>query len=259
MAPRSASEPGRNGARVRPLRRTEKISQVIARDIVRQIYDAEMAPGTRLPSEAQMLSEYDVGRASLREALRILEANGLISMRPGPGGGPVVGEASALEFGRVATLYFQMAGMTWGELAEARLIFEPICARLAAERRDPALIEALKEVDADARKRGHDDDRVYLETGRDFHRLVSELSDNRILNLFSRSLDDIFHDRVEVGMLFPKADRHKVIDVHGAIGQAIIDGDADLAEHLMREHMREYTDYVKTRYSALMDEVIDWR
>ena len=84
MARRSAPEP-RNGARVRPLRRTEKISQVIARDIVRQIYDAQMQPGTRLSSEAQMLSEYDVGRASLREALRILEVSGLISMRPGPG------------------------------------------------------------------------------------------------------------------------------------------------------------------------------
>jgi DNA-binding FadR family transcriptional regulator len=232
---------------------------VIARDIVRQIYDAQMQPGTRLSSEAQMLSEYDVGRASLREALRILEVSGLISMRPGPGGGPVVGEASPLEFGRIATLYFQMAGMTWGELVEARLILEPICARLAAERRDPALIEALKRVDADARKRGLDDDRVYLETGRAFHRLVSELAGNGILNLFGRSLDDIFHDRVEVGMLFPPAERGKVIEVHGAIGQAIVDGDADVAEHLMRKHMREYTDYMRSRYSALMDDVIDWR
>jgi DNA-binding GntR family transcriptional regulator len=60
-------------------------------------------------------------------------------------------------------------------------------------------------------------------------------------------------------MLFPPTDRTKVIDVHGAIGQAIIEGDAELAEHLMRKHMREYIDYVKTRYPALMDEVIDWR
>jgi DNA-binding GntR family transcriptional regulator len=56
-----------------------------------------------------MLRRYQVARASLREALRILETHGLIRIKPGPGGGPVVSNGSTADFGRMATLFFQVA------------------------------------------------------------------------------------------------------------------------------------------------------
>ena len=85
-----------------------------------------------------MIEEYGVGRAFVREALRILEVQGLISIKAGPGGGPVVAEVSTRDFGRMSTLYFQVGGMTFRELigsdydgADAR------CPRGRATRRRP--------------------------------------------------------------------------------------------------------------------------
>ncbi len=243
---------------VRPLRRGAKVSEAVARDILRRIRDEQLKPGMQLPSEAEMLADYGVGRASLREALRILEVHGLISIRAGPGGGPVVAGVHTEDFGRMATLYFQVGGMTFRELIEARLILEPVAARLAAERNDPELLAQLMEAAGVQRGAVVADDVTYLRTSRDFHRLIAQMAGNRILHLFSLSLEDIFHDRVS-GMLFPVSRRGEVVAAHRAIANAISRGQAAHAEKLMRDHMSEYAEYVKRRYPALWDEVVDWR
>ena len=133
---------------VRSLQRPEKVFEVVARDIVREIQSKHLEPGSMLAPEAQMLVEYNVGRGSLREALRVLEVHGLIAMKPGPKGGPVVGEVTSSSFGRMASLYFQAGAMTFNELMEARTTLEPTLARLAAERRDPEGLRLLMEAAA---------------------------------------------------------------------------------------------------------------
>lgn len=236
------------------IKRGLKVGEAVAQDIVRKIGTEGLAPGTPLPSEAQMLEEYGVGRGSLREALRILEVNGLISIKPGPGGGPIVVGSSPAAFGRMGTLYFQAGRMTFRELMEARLVMEPVMARLAAERPDP---EKLSQLVTIAEGTPLDNDAGYLDHSGDFHRLVASMSGNGMLNLFSASLGTIFHGRVG-GLFFPKTRRAKVRQAHVAVAKAIADGDADLAESLMREHMVEYADYVKRRQPALMTEIVGW-
>src|SRR3569833_2030845 len=232
-----------------------KVAEAIAQDIVRKIGAEGLQPGTPLPSEAQKIEEYGVGRGSLREALRILEVHGLISIKPGPRGGPIVAEVSAASFGQMATLYFQAGRMTFRELMEARLVMEPVMARLAAERRDAGMVERLGGIAEDTPL---DDDDGYLNYSGDFHRLVASMSGNGMLNLFSGALGHIFHDRVS-GLFFPKARRAKVRQAHAEIAKAIAAGDADRAETLMREHMQEYATYVRRRQPALMNEVVGWR
>lgn len=237
------------------IKRTLKVGEAVAQDIVRKIGAEGLAPGTPLPPEAQMLEEYRVGRGSLREALRILEVHGLISIKPGPGGGPVVAGVSPAAFGRTGALYFQAGQMTFRELMEARLVMEPVMARLAAERSDP---EKLSQLVTIAEGTPLESDDGYLNHSGDFHRLVASMSGNGMLNLFSASLGTIFHGRVS-GLFFPKTRRAKVREAHAAVAKAISAGDADLAESLMREHMEEYADYVKRRQPALMNEIVGWR
>lgn len=67
-----------------------KRSEMLASEIVEEIVSKALQPGDMLSSEATMVDQYDLG-ASLREAVRLLEAQGLVTMKPGPGGGPVVG------------------------------------------------------------------------------------------------------------------------------------------------------------------------
>src|SRR4051812_15785186 len=87
-----------------------KTSESVARDIARDIIEARLTTGDALPPETAMLQQYGVSRESLREALRLLEVQGLISIRRGPGGGPVVGTVDPANIGRVLTLFFYMAG-----------------------------------------------------------------------------------------------------------------------------------------------------
>jgi len=92
-------------------------------EILSDIVDRELAPGAKLAPQAEMLEEFQVGRASLREALRILETHGLITIKPGPGGGPVVSGVHGADFGRMATVgdfskcLFQPRN--WGAMAES--------------------------------------------------------------------------------------------------------------------------------------------
>jgi DNA-binding FadR family transcriptional regulator len=213
-----------------------------------------LAPGTQLPPEAKMLEEYRVGRGSLREALRILEVHGLISIKPGPRGGPTVDQVHTENFGRMATLYFQMDGVTYADLVDALEILEPRLAALAAKRHDPRLAAEMSRFTRPART----DDEEYVRDAADFHRLVAAMSGNPVMSLFGQSLTDIVRDRLSPP-LFPKSRRPAVVNVHCAIARAVIDGDADRAEELMREHMSEYAAYVRRRHPGRMREVVDWR
>lgn len=234
------------------MKRQSKVSEEVAADLLNRICSGEFPVNGRLPSEAQMLQEYGVGRASLRESLRILEVHGVIRIKAGPGGGPVVMQHSSADFASMAKVFFQLEGMTYAEVVEARLLLEPFFARMAAERRDPEKLETLLTATLSL----HDDD-TYLDTSSNFHRLIGSMSSNRLLDLFAHALADIFHERVK-GFLYPPEERAKVVKEHGAIADAIQAGDGELAERLMREHMEEYSNYVRDRYPALLDEVVRW-
>ena len=83
-----------------------------------------------------MLDQYDVSRESLREALRLLEVQGLVAIRRGPGGGPTVCTVDPANLGRVSTLYYHLAGATYRELWEAWILAESILAERAAANPD---------------------------------------------------------------------------------------------------------------------------
>src|SRR5437764_3910532 len=121
----------RTGASDAVLRRL-KTSESVARDIARDIMEAGLTTGDALPPEAAMLQQYGVSRESLREALRLLEVQGLISIRRGPGGGPIVGAIDPANPGRASTLFFYMPGATYREQLEARIIGEGVLAEMAA-------------------------------------------------------------------------------------------------------------------------------
>lgn len=238
---------------------TEKVSEAVARAIVQDIVSRDLAPGTMLPPESEMLEHYRVGRASLREALRILEVHGLISIKPGRGGGPVVARVSPVHYGRMSTLYFQAARATFQELMDARLIIETMMAAVAARHRDQTTDEALDRalgltheaidaVDAPA----------YLDAASEFHAIILTLSGNRVLSLIGTALKDIFAERVGTA-LFPQDYRRTIAEQHDAIASAIREGDAERAEELMRSHMIEYRAALSQRMPGLMDEIVDWR
>ena len=84
------------------------------------------------------------------------------------------------------------------------------------------------------------------------------MSGNPVLDFMGRALKDIYMNRVS-DMVFPIAEREKVEHDHAAIADAIVNGEADEAESLMRDHMVEYVKYAEQRHPGILDQVIDWR
>ncbi|GAB3079914.1 FadR/GntR family transcriptional regulator [Intrasporangium mesophilum] len=235
------------------LRRTEKVSQSVAREIVRTIVEERLEPGSVLPAEAEMVHEFGVGRASLREALRLLEVQGLVAMKPGPGGGPVVGAADATHFGRMATLFFQLAGATFADLLEARIALEPMMVHQLTEAQDPDLIGVLEGLlGADL-----EDERSYVERAVGFHDLIASSTKNPVLNLVSSAIIHCYAARVP-GASFPAGRRHEVVNEHLAILRAVVGRRPDEAEALMRQHMESTRADVLARYPGLLDELVGW-
>ena len=235
-------------------RRSEKVAGVVARQIVRHIADEQLPPGTVLESEGAMLRRYAVSRASLREALRILEIQGLVRIKPGPGGGPSVCEVDSADFGRMATMYFQVLGVRFWDLVEARLSIEPFMAALAARRHEPAEVEELRDIIAWGNRTESDSE--WLTASHAFHAKVLDMSGNQLLSLVACAFKDIYTDRVST---LNFKNHGPVREAHERIADAISAGDEQVAYQLMREHMEEYAQKTAEGNPSLMDEVVDWR
>lgn len=256
MEPES-STPSAAASPARAPRRAVKVAESVAREILHDIADRQLPPGATLPSEAEMVETFDVARASLREALRILEVYGLIRIKPGPGGGPVVADIDSKDLGQTLTFYLQASGVTFREVMQARLILEPIMARAAAERDDEGVRASLRRGIDEARGVMDKDDQQYLNVATGFHDVISGASGNRVLDLLARSLKDIYVARVR-SVIYAPDDRVKLLHDHEVVAEAILSGDGDKAEALMRDHMVEYVQIFEDRFPGFMDEEIDW-
>jgi GntR family transcriptional regulator, transcriptional repressor for pyruvate dehydrogenase complex len=244
-------------ARLREARRRAKISQIVAAEIVRYVVDERVEEGDRLPTEAEMLEEFGVGRGSLREALRLLEAYGLISIRQGQNGGPVVATLRPQDLSRTLSFYFHLTGATYAELTEARLFIEPAMARLAAERQHPEHMRQLRET-TEREQQASLDDPEYLACADEFHYVVSGMSGNRVLDLLGRGLRTMFQERVGYGSVLPDESRRRNRQVHRQISDAILAGEGAKAERLMARHLRDLAVALDGRLPHLSSDRITW-
>ena len=243
-------------ARGRGTQRGAKVSESVAREILEDVVARGLPPGTKLPPEAQMLETFRVGRASLREALRILEVHGLIRVRPGPGGGPVLADVDAADFGRTATFFFHARRARVHDLLEARLVLEPLMARLAAERVTAEVRDLLRANLASAELFLDDPGPRWGQLAGEFHALVTGLSGNPVLDLLAGSLNAIHTDRVRP--MFPVGGRDGVLRAHRRIAESIMDGDADRAEQLTWSHVQDLVARLAILDPTIPDTLIDW-
>jgi GntR family transcriptional regulator, transcriptional repressor for pyruvate dehydrogenase complex len=241
----------------RASRRRSKISHFVAGEIVRDIVEQDLKEGDHLPTEAAMLEEFDVGRASLREALRLLEAYGLIAIRQGHAGGPVVASVSPDDVARSLSFYFHLTGASYGELMEARLIVEPVMAGLAARRQDPEQMAHLREVVEREQNASFDED-VYVKRADEFHYVVSGMSGNRVLDLIGRALRTLYQEGTASGALLPAKARPQTREKHDQIAAAILAGEAEKAESLMTEHLQTLSEAQFKRTPRLRGERVGW-
>ncbi|SEG88520.1 DNA-binding transcriptional regulator, FadR family [Thermomonospora echinospora] len=240
---------------VRQAVRSPKTAELIASQLRRVIVRGELRPGDRLPSEAQLMERFGVSRPTLREAFRILESESLISVLRGSRGGARVTAPQAAVASRYVSLLLQVRNTTIADVYEARMVLEPACARLLAQRRTDADLRDLRDhiehLHQVVENRGRTADP--LEWSRltyRFHELVLQRSGNRTLALHGELLHDIvsthmaitvsrdIHDPATIG-LFRRTVRsyRKLVDLVEA-------RDSEGAERHWRTHMEAAAEWL---------------
>lgn len=242
-------ETPRTGRRARP-RKPVILAEAIADGIV----SSRLSPGDRLPIEADMVAQYGAGRASIREALRILEAEGIVETRVGAGGGAFVSEPRREAIARPLSVLMRTSRIGLREILEARLLIEPALAASAAANCTPeqglqlhAANEALERVDE-----GGEDWRRH---NRELHSLIAEIADNRLLALMWDILSMIA-DGHDAGVRYHAGALHEAEAAHRKILGAIASGDSEAAESAMRVHLQAMSDHVTRYYPQLLGEPV---
>ncbi len=236
-------------------RRAAKTAETVAAAIVRDIVSRNLNPGDTLPSEAAMLAHYRVSRASLREALRLLEVQELIRLKPGPGGGPIVSAVDPRNLAKISTLYLHLGGATYQELFEAQLVMAPISAERAARNSDRELVRAtLKPFLIEEQPvQGPS----YWTVTNEFHGSVEALGGNRVIELLTRIVGSIWHEHI-VTRMDTQAIREKIHEEHRDIAKAIIAKQPTKAGRLMHDHFAGVVAEYSRHWPGRFDELIEW-
>lgn len=236
-------------------KRTAKRAETVAAAIVSDIVSRRLRPGDTLPPESAMLVNYQVSRASLREALRLLEVQEIIRLKPGPGGGPVVSAVDPRNLARVSALYLHLGGATYTELFEAQLELAPLCAELAARNPDRELVSRrLAPYMASSLPV---EGQAYWDATNGFHGTVEHLASNRVIELFARTVSHLWHEHV-VTRMDTTGFREQILDDHRRIARAVVSGQASRASRLMREHFAGLQERYVGYWPARFDELIEW-
>lgn len=234
--------------------RLPRMAELVALNLRRRIIGGDLPDGAELPREAELLEEFGVSRPSLREALRILETEGLIRIRRGKIGGGVIRRPTAQSTAYHLGLTLQSHGATLRDLAQARVVLEPACAGFAAgqdARSRKRLAEQLGML-IDANEACIGQSYEFTEKALEFHAAIVEHCGNTTVALLAGSLEAVWSSQerfwaqqVASDGGYPQDKYQKdVIRAHRRVAEAIAKGDVETATHLMKNHLAKSQPYV---------------
>jgi GntR family transcriptional regulator, transcriptional repressor for pyruvate dehydrogenase complex len=222
---------------VRPVRVYERVVQEIEEAIQR----GELSPGDRLPSERAMMEQFGVSRSTIREALRVLERDGLVRSRGGDPNGPVVLSVSTDGLRRALTLLTRGRNLDLAELLQFRMLIEGGAARLAAMRHtdgDLALLDARLAAMEAACDRG--ETTTFSQADLDFHDAVARITENGLLQVANEVVRAVVLQLVAGKVADADDERSQMrenCDRHAEVLAAIRAGDGERAAYLSRVHI----------------------
>jgi DNA-binding FadR family transcriptional regulator len=213
-----------------------KLAEVVASRIHDDIAARGWQVGSVLGSEADLLARYEISRAVLREAVRLLEYHSVARMRRGPGGGLIVAAPESQASIDTMALFLEYQGVTADDLRIVRDAIElGIVARVTERHADDEVAARLAAAVRWATEGPADEPRK----ADFFHSELAELAGNPVLSLFLRIITELFR-RHAAGQDRPlPGDKaaEEVQHVHQRILDAILEGDAGIARHRMRRHL----------------------
>jgi GntR family transcriptional repressor for pyruvate dehydrogenase complex len=236
-----------------------RIAETVAGELRRQIVDGELADGDLLPPQAVLVERFNVSLVSLREALRILETEGLVSVRRGNQGGAVVHAPAKASAAYTLGLLLQSEHVLLDDLGSALRDLEPTCAALAAQRTDRAqtIVPELARLNAQMSE-NLEQAPLFTDLGRQFHDALVRGCGNSTIIAVVGSLEALWssHDqhwaerRSATGGYPSIAERKAVLKSHTALTEAIERGDPERARRVASRHLVGAQTYVLSENSS---------
>lgn len=217
--------------------------QMVLANIERKLTARELRPGDRLPPERELAAQLGASRTAVREALRVLQAQGVVRSQVGTGdsSGTVIVPAPARALGRVLALHLAVDSFPFDDVIEARVMLERFSAGLAAERRRAAdllqLSANLDLMDADL------DPARFSDADIAFHVAIADAAGNRLVNELTVAIRESVRGLLVTAMNV-RDDwtvlRGRLRAEHRAIYAALADRDGALAADLVEAHVRAF-------------------
>lgn len=229
-----------------------KAADVLA-DILREkILKGELQEGADLPTERHLGEQAGLSRATVREALRILEGEGLIATRVGRNGGSAVARPSSATIERTVGIFIRGQRMRFEAVLETRAAIEPSTARFAARHRTDEDLAELERCHATLEQASRDNDLpAYVKANLEWHVQVVRASHNELLIAFISAVSQSVYVETDVEGFNSIEVRRAVIHAHRKVMEAIRAGDGDAAARRMERHVGAYIADVQKSTRAL--------
>jgi len=215
--------------------RSASLSSQIVAEVRASLTDKRLKPGDFLGTEKDLADRHGVSRIVARDALRTLEALGIVEIRMGKGGGARVARGNPRLFAEALAVQLDLTGVSAAEILDAQRAVECMAAELAAENATPTDHARLRALLADAERKLDDVD-AYTLSSREFHLAIAEASHNRVLVVQFISLQNVSWPSRNT-TLTPKVAR-RILDVHKELADLVEMRDPAGARALMDEHVR---------------------
>ena len=225
-----------SGVSFTPVRQARASGEIVSQ-IERAIFDGDLKTGDRLESERELAERFSVSRITVRDALRVLEARGLVFVKVGASGGAFVTETNVDQVAESISTMILLRRMTLSGVAEARTVVETATCELAAERADATALKRIEQT-VDKGRSVVREQAPHTEASMDFHVAVADAAKNELLSATVAAYRDLLvqtlHDMRDArsAKITQKA--------HEEILEAIRARDPESARRLMLEHLQDF-------------------
>lgn len=224
----------------------------VAQQLLERIIAAKLKPGSSFATEAELLAQFNVSRPTLRESLKFLESQGVLELRPGPGGGIIVSQPSTEFLAHGLSVFLRLHEVPFVAVIRAREVIEPALAYEAAmngSEEDFGELEAsivrMKALDAQSEQD------AFLEENRVFHSVIARASGNKVLEIFWDTIS-ILADGEHHGIRYSVGNQAHVVKAHERILEACRRRDGKAAATAMESHVTALEHLVRARYQHLL-------
>ena len=227
-------------------------TQQVARMLLNLIIESDLKPGSSFGTEAELLERMNVSRPTLREGLRILESQGVLSLRPGPRGGIIVAKPNLDVIAHAMSVYLRLNNVPFVEILKARMAIEPALVRGTATHGADSDFEEMEETIRVMEKPECSDQAIY-EQNRKFHTVIARASANPVLEVFWGTISILASGEADQ-IRYSKKNRAHIIEAHKQILAACRQRDPDAAERAMSNHLGELEHLLRARFGGRESE-----